>query len=394
MQTDEMFTNPNESFNNLMKETEVQNQQGNDNKHKKSNVLLILLLMILTSLMSCIITLFVIVKFPKITERSVTTITKEDVTITEDGGIAASVSKVYDSVVIVENFKYGDLYSTGTGFVYKKDDNRYFILTNYHVIKEASQVKIILTTGDEYEVKVLGGDQFADIAVLEYKSSKELGVIEIGDNTKTKVGDTVFAIGAPLDSSVYSWSVTRGVLSGKDREVAVKVASNTTSDWIMNVLQTDAAINSGNSGGPLCNVNGEVIGITNMKLVESGIEGMGFAIPIEDATFYADAIINGDDITRPKLGIAMYDVNSRGVYKIEGVASGVGVSMVNPDSPAEKAGLNDGDVIIAIDDVTINNVAELRVQLYKHKFGDKVKIKYVRNGQAYTAEVDLFKYTG
>ncbi len=393
MQTDEMFTNPNESFNNLMKETETQNQHENETKHKKSNVLLILLLMIITSLMSCLITLFVIVKFPKITERSVTTITKEDITITEDG-ISSSVSKVYDSVVVVENFKYGVLSSTGTGFVYKKDEGKYFILTNYHVIKEASNVKIVLTTGEEYEVKVLGGDQFADIAVLEYRSNKELGVIEIGDNTKTKVGDTVFAIGAPLDSSVYSWSVTRGVLSGKDREVAVKVASNTTSDWIMNVLQTDAAINSGNSGGPLCNVNGEVIGITNMKLVESGIEGMGFAIPIEDATFYADAIINGEDITRPKLGISMYDVNSKSLYRVEGVSSGVGVSMVNAESPAQKAGLNVGDVIIAIDGVTINNVAELRVQLYKHKFGDKVKIKYVRNGQAYTAEVDLFKYTG
>jgi serine protease Do len=90
----------------------------------------------------------------------------------------------------------------------------------------------------------------------------------------------------------------------------------------------------------------------------------------------------------------MYDVNSKSLYRVEGVSSGVGVSMVNAESPAQKAGLNVGDVIIAIDGVTINNVAELRVQLYKHKFGDKVKIKYVRNGQAYTAEVDLFKYTG
>ena len=318
--------------------------------------------------MSCIITLFVIVKFPKITQRSVTTITQEQISITEEG-LASSVSKVYDSVVIVENFKYGVLYSTGTGFVYKKDGDKYFLLTNYHVIKDATNVKIVLTTGEEYEVKVLGGDQFADIAVMEYRSSKDLKVIEIGDNTKTKVGDTVFAIGAPLDSSVYSWSVTRGVLSGKDREVSVKVASNTTDDWIMNVLQTDAAINSGNSGGPLCNVNGEVIGITNMKLVESGIEGMG-------------------------LGIAMYDVNSKSLYRVEGVVTGVGVSMVYGDSPAQKAGLNVGDVIVAIDGVSINNVAELRVQLYKHKFGDKVKIKYVRSGQTYTAEVDLFKYTG
>ncbi len=393
MQTDNMFTNPNESFNNLMQEAEMQNQQNNNNKKKKSNFFLILLLMLFTSFMSVLFTLFIIVKFPKITAKSVTTVTKEDITITEEG-LSSSVSKVYDAVVIVKNYKYGSLYATGTGFVYKKDAGRYYLLTNYHVIKEANQVKIVLTTGEEYEVTVLGGDQFADIAVLEYKSNKDLKVIEIGDNTKTKVGDTVFAIGAPLDSSVYSWSVTRGVLSGKDREVAVKVASNTTSDWIMNVLQTDAAINSGNSGGPLCNVNGEVIGITNMKLIDSAIEGIGFAIPIEDATFYADAIIKGEDITRPKLGISMYDVNSKSLYKVEGAVAGVGVSMVYPSSPAENGGLNVGDVIIALDGVDVKNVAELRVQLYKHKFGDKVKVKYIRNGQAYTTEIDLFKYTG
>ncbi len=381
-----------QSFQEILAETE-QREQMKKNKKVDKGPLKVALIIIVACLLSSALTILLLIKFPKLLNRSTTTITKQDITITE-GSLSASVEKVYDSVVIVKNFRYGYLYGTGTGFVYKKSGDTYYLLTNYHVVKEATAVKILLTTGDEYDVKVIGSDQYADIAVLEYKSTKELQVISVGDNRNTKVGDTVFAIGAPLDSSVFSWSVTRGVLSGKDRQVAVKIGSTTTNDWIMNVIQTDAAINSGNSGGPLCNVNGEVIGITNMKLVDSGIEGMGFAIPIEDATFYADAIINGEDITRPALGIAMYDVKSGSSYRIEGAASGVGISKVFAESPAEKAHLMTGDVIIAVGDVNVKNIAELRVELYKHKFGEKINIKYVRAGQTYTTQVELFKYTG
>ena len=168
-----------------------------------------------------------------------------------------------------------------------------------------------------------------------------------------RVGDTVFAIGSPLDSSVYSWSVTRGVLSGKDRKVEVSTTNTSANDWIMQVLQTDAAINSGNSGGPLCNSNGEVIGINNMKLITSGVEGMGFAIPIEEAAAYADAIINGKNITRPTLGITMAE-NKNGVL----------VSEVRANSVAANAGLQKGDVITAINDEKVVNMASLKYALF------------------------------
>ena len=382
-----------QSFQEILAETELREQMKKNGKKSDKGILKIVLIIVIACLLSSGLTLLLLIKFPKLLSRSTTTITQQEVSITEQG-LSASVEKVYDSVVIVKNFKYGYLYGTGTGFVYKKSGDTYYILTNYHVIKDSTAVKIVLTTGDEYDVKVIGSDQYADIAVIEYKSSKDLQVIPTGDNTKTKVGDTVFAIGAPLDSSVFSWSVTRGVLSGKDRQVAVKVNSSTSADWIMNVIQTDAAINNGNSGGPLCNVNGEVIGITNLKLVEEGVEGMGFAIPIEDATFYADAIIKGEDITRPALGIAMYDVKRGSSYRIEGVTDGVGISRVFAESPAEKAHLMSGDVIVGVGDVTITNIAELRVELYKHKFGEKINVKYVRSGQTYTTQVELFKYTG
>ena len=322
---------------------------------------------------------------------------KKEVTVT-DNGIADAVEKVYDSVVIVETFAKGRAFATGTGFIYKHSNDTYYILTNHHVIEDGDQIKIVLTNGDEVEVKVEGGDEFSDIAVLSYKTDKELKVSNIGSSTNARVGDTVFAIGAPLDSSVYSWTVTRGVLSGKDREVSISLGGSQTSDWIMQVLQTDAAINSGNSGGPLCNSNGEVIGITNMKLVTSGVEGMGFAIPIEEASTFADKIINGESVARPYLGVAMYDVsNSYYAYAFKNsstnLTDGVGISEVVKDSPAEKAGLKAGDTIIGIDNDTIKDTATLRYKLYKHKEGDVVKITYVRNNKTLTTKVTLTNRT-
>ena len=187
-------------------------------------------------------------------------------------------------------------------------------------------------------------------------------------------------------------------LSGKDREVSISLGGSQTSDWIMQVLQTDAAINSGNSGGPLCNSNGEVIGITNMKLVTSGVEGMGFAIPIEEASTFADKIINGESVARPYLGVAMYDVsNSYYAYAFKNsstnLTDGVGISEVVKDSPAEKAGLKAGDTIIGIDNDTIKDTATLRYKLYKHKEGDVVKITYVRNNKTLTTKVTLTNRT-
>ncbi len=336
---------------------------------------------------------------PGFGEKTITNVTKteKEVTVT-DNGIADAVEKVYDSVVIVETFAKGRAFATGTGFIYKHSNDTYYILTNHHVIEDGDQIKIVLTNGDEVEVKLEGGDEFSDIAVLSYKTDKDLKVSNIGSSTNARVGDTVFAIGAPLDSSVYSWTVTRGVLSGKDREVSISLGGSQTSDWIMQVLQTDAAINSGNSGGPLCNSNGEVIGITNMKLVTSGVEGMGFAIPIEEASTFADKIINGESVARPYLGVAMYDVsNSYYAYAFKNsstnLTDGVGISEVVKDSPAEKAGLKAGDTIIGIDNDTIKDTATLRYKLYKHKEGDVVKITYVRNNKTLTTKVTLTNRT-
>jgi serine protease Do len=215
------------------------------------------------------------------------------------------IEKVYDSVVVIEKIVGGNVKGTGSGFIY---DSNGYILTNHHVINGADEIRIILSSGDTVKGTKVGSDEFADIGVLKIDKSYVKSVATLGSSEKMKLGQTVFTIGSPIDSS-YAGTVTKGILSGKDRMVAVSVSSN-SKDWIMNVMQTDAAINPGNSGGPLLNVNGEVIGVNSMKLVQSQIEGIGFAIPIEDAIKYADTFVKGEKIKRAYLGISMGDVTS------------------------------------------------------------------------------------
>lgn len=305
-----------------------------------------------------------------------TTKTIKDVTVT-DTGIADAVEKVYDSVVTVKNYARNQLYSTGSGFVFKIDDKYGYILTNYHVINGGNEVSVVFTNNKEEKVTVVGYDEYSDIAVLAVDKSLVLSTAQIGSSNDMRIGDTTFAVGTPVDSSVYSWSVTRGILSGKNRMVQVD-------NYVMSVLQTDTAINSGNSGGPLCNSNGEVIGITNMKLASSQIEGMGFAIPIEDAVKNAETIISGKKINRPYLGVSIYDSNN---YFNNN--TGVYVESVEKNGPADKAGIKSGDKILKVNDVDIANTSYFRYQLYKYNIGDKIKITIERNGSEKTLTVTL-----
>jgi Trypsin-like serine proteases, typically periplasmic, contain C-terminal PDZ domain len=229
--------------------------------------------------------------------------------------------------------------------------------------------------------------------LLSFESEKEYKISSIGSSDASRVGDTVFAVGAPLDN-VYSWTVTRGIISGKDRMVEVSTNNTNQADYVMKVMQTDAAINSGNSGGPLCNSNGEVIGINSLKLVSSGIEGMGFAIPIENAIKTADRILNNETYVTPFLGVSMLDLNNAytqyyDVITKSNLTKGVIVVDVSKNSPAENAGLKAKDIIVKINDVDIKNVAYLRYTLYQYKVGDKINVSYYRDGQLKTTDVVL-----
>ncbi len=344
-----------------------------DKKSNKSFIYIIILIIVIVILLWS--TLFII-NYLDNTENNINTSNK-NVTI-DDTGIADSVEKVYDSVVVVENYVNGSLYATGSGFVYKTDNSYGYILTNSHVLTNATSVKLGFTNDEKVEADVLGVDEYSDIAVLKVAKKYIIQVAEIGKNDKMRVGDTTFAVGTPLDAKAYSWSVTRGILSGKDRVVS-------SGSSYMTVLQTDTPINSGNSGGPLCNANGEVIGITNMKLASDQIEGMGFAIPIETAISYADNFVKGEDVRRPYIGVSIYD----GSTSFFGGDTKVVIESVEKGSPADDAGMKAGDVIKEIDGEEVENSSYFKYKLYNHKIGDKVKIKVERNGKDKTFTVKL-----
>lgn len=340
--------------------------------------------------------MYALVYFFPASLTTITTRLEKDVTVT-DKGIADAVEKIYDSVVVVKTYKNKKLYSSGTGFVYKTEKNTAYILTNAHVINEGDEIKVVFTNGKEETVIVVGSDEYADVALLSIDKDKIITVAEIGNSKNLRVGDTAFAVGAPLDTA-YSWSVTRGIISGKDRMVEVSLNNTKAADWVMSVLQTDAAINSGNSGGPLANSNGEVVGITSLKLVSDGIEGMGFAIPIETALKYAERFISGEEYVQPYLGVSMLNLDEAGLYKdfynyVKDYTSdsGVLIAEVEKNSAADKANLEIGDIIVGINDCEVKNYAYLRYYLYQYEVGDTITVKFYRDGKINSTKVKLAK---
>ena len=343
------------------------------------------------------------VPLKEIFSKNVKHVTEKEVTVT-DTGISDAVSKLYNASVIVEVGSTSDkLSGWGSGFVYKKDNKYGYIFTNHHVVEGAKYINIVLADESEVEGELVGSDEYADVAVVKIPVDKVIAVAEIGKSEDVLVGDTIFAIGTPV-SLEYSFTVTRGILSGKNRMVEMTSSSKGNSifqtsgdSWYMNLLQIDASINSGNSGGPLANSNGQVIGITNSKLSSStmsgtSIENMGFAIPIEDALVVAEYLESNGKVTRPVLGVTMTSVEGaeyNGVTISDKIKSGAVVTDVSSGSTADDAKLKKGDVIIKLDDYNIKDYKYLKYYLYRYKVGDKVKITYIRDGKEKTVEVTL-----
>lgn len=315
-----------------------------------------------------------------------------------ENSISSSVDKVYGSTVVVIASSKGKQISTGTGFIYKKNNGKAYIMTNNHVIDGADSVEVEFNDkSDKVDAEIVGGDTYADIAVLTIKDDNYT-VVEMGEVDSLKLGDTIFTVGSPMGVN-YKGTVTKGILSGKERMVEVNL-TGTTSDYYMKVLQIDAAVNPGNSGGPLCDVSGKVIGIISLKIVQDEVEGMGFAIPIEDAVKYASLIEEGGEISRPYLGISMLDLTEE--YYLwqnrinipDGVDEGIAIISVEDGTPASKAGLKKGDIIVKINDDKTRTLAEFRYELYKHEVGEKIKLTFYRDGKEQTAEVTLGKNPG
>ena len=269
--------------------------------------------------------------------------------------------------------------SAGSGFVLTKDG---YIVTNYHVVKDADTVKVTMYNGDEYEAKYVGGDEDYDIAVIKVEAT-ELQPVTLGDSEKLNVGDHVLAVGNPLGELTFSMS--GGMVSSVNRAINV-------SGTPFNMIQTDASINPGNSGGPMFNQYGEVVGIVSAKYSSTGneaVEGLGFAIPINDViAMIQDIMTNGYITNKPYLGITGGSMTAQmaAQYRFD-ITSGVFVYSVEEGSAADKAGLKMGDVITKVDDHDIKTMEDLTAVKKQYSAGDTSTLTVYREKQTITVEL-------
>ncbi|MFF2588954.1 S1C family serine protease [Peribacillus butanolivorans] len=279
---------------------------------------------------------------------------------------------------------------TGSGVIYKKDNGKAYIITNNHVIEGAKEVEISLYDGQKATATVVGADALTDLAVLTIDASVAPEGINFGDSDRMRPGEEVLAIGNPLGLD-FSRSVTQGIVSATGRSISVDTSDG---EWELDVLQTDAAINPGNSGGALINTAGEVIGINSLKISESGVEGLGFAIPSNDVIPIVTELIENGKITRPYLGVSLANTEELPQYYLQNVPeaakSGVMVTGIETGSAAANGGLKQQDIIVEIDGTKISTSAELRKHLYtEKKIGDKVKVKVYRGNEEKTLTITL-----
>ena len=271
--------------------------------------------------------------------------------------------------------------SSGSGFVLTEDG---YVVTNHHVVEGASAITVSLHDGAEYDAKLIGSDSNNDVALLKIEEEVKLQAVEVGSSDKLNVGDQVIAIGNPLGE--LTSTLTVGYVSAKERDV-------TTDGTTINMIQTDAAINSGNSGGPLFNAQGEVVGITTAKYSgnsSSGatIEGIGFAIPIDDVMPLVNDLMNYGYINSAYLGVMVSDVDAS-TASYYGLPVGAYVQEVTSGYCAEEAGLQEKDIIVALGDHKVKNVSELTKALRKFKAGETTTITVYRAGQELSLSITL-----
>ncbi len=266
----------------------------------------------------------------------------------------------------------------GSGVIFRKEG---YIVTNNHVIAGAKELIVSLADGNTINGELVGADEVTDIAVVKV-DSKDLPVAKFGNSDDVMVGEPAIAIGNPMGLE-FAGSVTVGVISALNRTLEIN-------DRRVKLLQTDAAISPGNSGGALCNADGEIIGINSAKLATNGVEGMGFAIPINTVQTIIDELMQKGYVARPYLGVTIFDKQTAARYGYTlSIDKGVYVFQVAIGSPADKVGLQRGDIILSIDNKEVNSVTEVRNDIAARKIGDKVKIRFDRDGRESNVDIVL-----
>ena len=342
--------------------------------------------------------------------------TVKDIAVNVTTDTTAAVEKVQDAVVSIINMQAGntnmfgfdlpqsssdttngtlETSSEGSGVIYKIEGDLAFSVTNNHVSDGAVELEVRMNDGTKEVARVVGSDIWTDLAVLTIPAAIGTAVAFFADSVAVNVGEPAIAIGSPLGTE-FATSVTQGIISAKNRSVSTDVDSDGIIDWDVTALQTDAAINPGNSGGALINIAGQVIGINSMKISDSNVEGMGFAIPSNDVLTIINELERNGEIVRPILGVSMLDLSQisasqqSSVLKLpEDVTEGVVIAEVQALSAAELGGLKQYDVITEMNGESITSIVDLRKILYALEVGTDVEISYYREGTLQSTTVTL-----
>lgn len=339
-----------------------------------------------------------------------------EVKVSVESDITEAVKEVENSVVTIINkqraqdplsqfgienpqdtYEEGDLdeAGTGSGAVYRTDGDQAFVFTNNHVVAGSDAIEVMFSDGEIVEAEIVGADEYTDLAVLSIDAEHVESVAEFGDSKELTLGEPAIAVGSPLGGD-FALSVTSGVVSGVNRTVPVDNDRDGTIDWEMTAIQTDAAINPGNSGGPLVNVNGQVIGINSMKISSNVVEGMGFAIPSNDAVSIINELEKNGEINRPVLGVSLLDsnlLNDQQIAEITGsnepIDQGAIVVEVASDSAAAEADIQAGDVFTSFNGEPVKNSMELKQAVYTTRIGDTVEAEIIRDGEPMTVSITM-----
>ena len=304
--------------------------------------------------------------------------------MSRDDDVIAAIAKVEPSVVNINTIRFErDAFlhvhparGLGSGFII---DDQGHILTNHHITIGSGEIEVALTDGRAFEGKLVGSDPANDLSVVRI-NARDLPLAELGDSSELRVGQTVIAIGNPF-GLVGGPSVTVGVVSALNRHILAERVYE-------NLIQTDASINPGNSGGPLLNLAGKVIGINTAHI--PGAQGIGFAIPANTAKAVLEDIVKYGRVTRPWLGVIGLDVSREVARRFNLAAdSGVIVMQIIPESPAERAQLRSGDVIIAIGDKEVTSMEDLQKEIRTRRAGDSVSLVLVRDSEEGGVRVTL-----
>lgn len=306
---------------------------------------------------------------------------QERVNVTSD--ITNVVEKSENKVVTVTAKARGQSIGTGSGAIYKIDGKTLYIITNNHVVADGDEAVVTFANGKNKKVEIVGKDELTDLALLKATIDFDAEAFSIGDSSLVKKGEYVLAMGSPLGIE-YQGSVSGGLISGVNRRMELDIDNNGVADWDVNVLQTDAAINPGNSGGPLINMAGQLIGINSMKISDESVEGFGFALPINEVLPIISQLEKDGKVVRPILGISVQPISQlstldRAYLNIPAnVKGGLLIVNVAANTPAAKAGIEMGDILLKFDGKDVEDFKQFRQLLYSKKVGDKVRISYER----------------